>query len=76
MPRVIVEVSGGVAHVESSSDEVDVLFFDFDELAERCDAKTCATIRDALDGGEPERAQRFVDSIYNGEDWPEHKERG
>ena len=72
MPRVIVEVSGGVARVESSSDEVDVLFFDYDELVERCGEEGCAAIRDALDNGKPEKAQRLVDSIYNGEQqWPE-----
>lgn len=73
MPRVIVEVSGGVARVESSSDEVDVLFFDYDELVEHCGEQGCAAIRDALDNGEPEKARRLVDSIYNAEEWPEEE---
>ena len=71
MPTVIVEVSGGVARVESSSDEIDVLFFDWDELAEHTSAERLAMIKDVLDGEEPEKAQQLVDCIYNGDQWPE-----
>jgi hypothetical protein len=41
MARVVVEVSEGVAQVESSSEEVKLLFFDWDDLAERCGDDQC-----------------------------------
>lgn len=63
MARVIVEVSGGVAEVESSSEEVDLFFFDWDDLAQRCSEDECIVIQHALWNGDPERARRLADSV-------------
>lgn len=71
MAQVIVEVSGGVARVESLSEEVDVLFFDWDDLAERCEEDQCLLIQHALWNGDRERARRLAATIYNGDPWPE-----
>lgn len=71
MARVVVEVSGGVAEVESSSEEVDLFFFDWDDLAERCEDDQCLIIQHALWGGDPEKARRLADSVYNEKPWSE-----
>ena len=57
--------------MESSSDEIDVLLFDWDEMAERCGEERLAVIQQTLDNGEPQKAQQLVDCVYNGGQWPE-----
>lgn len=70
MPTVIVEIVGEEVYIEPSSDEVDVLFFDWNRLRRSATAGEYAGIRDAYDAGNPQRAHRMADSVLHGEPWP------
>lgn len=71
MPTVIVQCHDDEVLIESSSDEVDVIFIDWGRLNREACRHEYDAIREAFDSGYPGRAERMQDAALHGEQWPE-----